>query len=294
VSESIATTGHGANPVEPTHSAQPHPELEPVDAIVAALTRHFGAAPETAIVLGSGLGALAARVRDARSVPYEDLALPRPSAIGHSGVATVGTLGGGTAIVMSGRVHLYEGHPARVVVRAVRALSRWGVKRVILTCAAGGISPEYPLGGLVAITDHISFQRENPLTGPVFPGGTRFPDVGDAYAHALRSTLKSAAESLGITLFDGVYGAMNGPAYETPAEIRMLHTVGATLAGMSTVAEILALAELGVPACAVAVVTNPAAGTVEGPVAHDMVTYVANKAVPQLCDLLEATCGKLR
>jgi len=268
-----------------------HPEEEPVAHVAKRLRERLGAAPATAIVLGSGLGGVLDRMKREAEVPYDDLGLPASTVAGHAGRAVVGEFGGARVVAMSGRVHRYEGHSASVVVRYVRALHRWGVKRLVLTCAAGSIRPDWKPGDLALITDHINMQGDNPLIGPVF-GGPRFPDLSRAYAPDLRAALKAAGESVGTTFHEGVYVAFTGPSYETPAEIRMGRAIGADLVGMSTVPEAIAAASLGLPATAIALVSNFASGLTDEPLSHEEVTIAAKAAGERLTRVLEVFCGR--
>ncbi len=268
-----------------------HPETVPVARAAERFEQRFGEAPATAIVLGSGLGKVVERVVVQSEATYADLGLPESTVVGHLGRAIRGELGGGSVLVLSGRVHMYEGYGAGEVVRAVRALHRWGVRRVLLTCSAGGIAAGLEPGALVSLTDHINLQGENPLRGPPW-GSVRFPDMTFAYHPATRQRLKDASRQVGVPLIDGVYAAMMGPSYETPAEIRMLRTVGADVVGMSTVPEILAAAQVGMPAAAIAVVSNRAAGLSGSPLTHDEVTEIAGRASDGLARIFEVACGQ--
>jgi purine-nucleoside phosphorylase len=268
-----------------------HPEEGPVSAVARRLADAFGDAPPTAIVLGSGLGPVVDRIDVTAQIPFSDLGLPASTVVGHAGRAIRGKLGGADIVAFSGRVHMYEGLSANEVVRGVRVLHRWGVKRIVLTCSAGGIAAGLEPGALVALTDHINLQGDNPLRGPAW-GDTRFPDLTYAHHPALRATLKEAAKEVGVPLIEGVYAAMLGPSYETPAEIRMLRTMGADVVGMSTVPEILAAAQVGMPAAAIAVVSNRAAGLSTGPLTHDEVTDIAGKAAVGLARLFEVACAR--
>ena len=177
------------------------------------------------------------------------------------------------------------------VARAVRALHQWGVGRLILTCSAGGITEGLHPGDLVLLSDHINFQGANPLFGALF-GGTRFPDMSDPYDSHMRAVLREVAQGLGCDLPEGVYAAMNGPAYETAAEIRMLRTIGADLVGMSTVPEVLAARALGVRTAAVALVSNRATGLSAEALSHEEVTAAGHQAAGRLADLLEGALGQ--
>jgi purine-nucleoside phosphorylase len=268
-----------------------HPEERPVQSIVDQLTARFGSAPPTAIVLGSGLGPVVAQVDKQGEASFHELGLPSSSVVGHAGRAIRGRLGNAELMLLSGRIHLYEGYSAAEVVRGVRAMHRWGVKQMLFTCSAGGIAAGLEPGTLVSLTDHINFQGDNPLRGPTW-GGVRFPDVTYAHHPGLREKLREAAREVGVPLYDGVYGAMMGPAYETPAEIRMLRTVGADVVGMSTVPEILAAAQVGMPAAAIAVVSNRAAGLSTAPLTHDEVTDIAGRAAQHLVRVFRVACER--
>ncbi len=262
-----------------------HPEEGPVAAAAAGLAEHLGRPPTTAIVLGSGLGVVLDRVVRESEVPFDVVGLPTSTVVGHAGRAIVGRLGDERVVVMAGRIHGYEGHPAAVLVRYVRALHRWGVKRLLLTNAAGAIRESLRPGTLALITDHINLQGANPLTGPAF--GTRFPDMSRAYDPDLRAALRAAGDASGVALAEGVYVALAGPSYETPAEIRYLRAIGADLVGMSTVPEIIAAAEIGLPAAAITLVSNMASGITGEPLTHEEVTESAQGAGADLARLLE-------
>lgn len=261
-----------------------HPEDGPVDEAAAALQRRFGTAPTTAIVLGSGLGGLVGRLEDAVRAPYAELALPRASVAGHASELVCGRLGRVALAVLSGRVHLYEGRSPSEVVRYVRVLHRWGVRRLLLTNSVGGITDGLVPGDLVIVTDHVNFQGRNPLHGPAF--GERFPDLSRAYDPGLRRVLADAAQALGIAVHTGVLAAMPGPSYETPAEIRMLRTLGVDVVGMSTVPEVIAAAEVGLRAAVLSLVSNRAAGLAGHPLSHAEVTEAARAAGDRLAALV--------
>ncbi len=190
--------------------------------------------------------------------------------------------------MLAGRVHVYEGRTLEEVVRAVRAMSAWGVERVVLTNAVGAVDPALHPGTLVACVDHLNLMGVNPLEGAAWPTGPRFPDLTGAYTAVLRADAVAEAARLGVALGTGVYAAMRGPSYETPAEIRMLQGMGASTVGMSTVPEVIALAQQGTPLLAVGMVSNLAAGHAETPLTHDEVTETAARAGAGLADLLFA------
>jgi purine-nucleoside phosphorylase len=268
-----------------------HPEYGPVAAVAEKLRDRLGDPPETAIVLGSGLGVVVDRLVIEREASAEDLGLPTSTVAGHAGKVITGTLGGARVLVLSGRVHRYEGYSSQVVVRYVRAFYMWGVQRLILTCAAGGIAEGLDPGDLMLVTDHINLQYDNPLMGTPW-NGNRFPDVTQAHHPGMRATLLEVATKLGVELDQGVYASVTGPAYETPAETYMLRSAGADTVGMSTVPEILAAAQVHLPVVAIALISNRAAGLTDGPVTHDEVTDIANRAGNNLALLLEEACAK--
>lgn len=188
-------------------------------------------------------------------------------------------------VAVSGRVHLYEGLPPCHVVRGVRALHRWGVRQVVFTASVGGITEGLDPGELMLVTDHLNLQGTNPLMGA--PHGTRFPDLTYAYDRKLRAHLSEAARRLQFTLHEGIYAAMPGPSYETPAEVRMLRMLGADVVGMSTVPEVIAAAECGLRAVAISVISNRAAGLTGDLLDHDEVTENANEVANRIADLFE-------
>ena len=222
------------------------------------ITSQTSLRPKIALVLGSGLGAFADALTDAVRISYAQIpSFPRSTAIGHAGQLVIGNSQGITVAAMQGRTHLYEGYSAKEVSFPIRVFTRMGIKAVILTNAAGGINLKYSQGALVAIRDHINLQGQNPLVGPNDERfGPRFPDMTQAYSTAYREIAAAAAQKLGMTLHDGVYVALLGPSYETPAEIRYLRTIGADLVGMSTVAEVIAARHMGLKVLAISCVTN--------------------------------------
>lgn len=260
----------------------------PAQQAAQRLEAAFGPAPSTAIVLGSGLSGLVDRLADPRRVSSEDVGLPGAGVAGHHGTVVHGRLGGVPVTMLAGRVHVYEGRSLEEVVRAVRAVALWGVKRVVLTNAVGAVDPSLRPGSLVAARDHLNLMGVNPLEGPAQPTGPRFPDLTTAYTPALLADAVAAAERLGVDLTTGVYAAMRGPSYETPAEIRMLSVLGASTVGMSTVPEVIALAQQSMPVLAVGMVSNLAAGHSATPLTHEEVTETAAQAGAGLASLLEA------
>jgi purine-nucleoside phosphorylase len=268
-----------------------HPEETPVARAAEALAKTFGPPPPTAIVLGSGLGPVVERLAVRGEATFAALGLPQSTVAGHAGRVLRGTLAGADVCVLSGRVHMYEGYSSGEVVRAVRALHRWGVQRLLLTCSAGGIAVGLEPGALVVLSDHVNLQGDNPLRGPAW-GQVRFPDLTFAHHPKLRTVLREAAREVGVPLVEGIYAAMMGPSYETPAEIRMLRTMGADVVGMSTVPEVLAAAQVGMPVAAIAVVSNRAAGLTASPLTHDEVTDIAGRSAAGLLRILEVALGR--
>ena len=226
--------------------------------------------PKIGLVLGSGLGAFADSLTGATRVPYADIpSFPQSTAIGHAGRLVIGNAGRVAVAAMQGRVHLYEGYSVQQVTFPIRVLARMGVRAVILTNAAGGINLGYSQGALVLIRDHINLQGTNPLVGANDDRfGPRFPDMSQAYSREYRQIAREEATKLGITLHEGVYLALLGPSYETPAEIEYFRRIGADLVGMSTAAEVIAARHMGLHVLAISCVTNMAAGILDQPLSH--------------------------
>jgi purine-nucleoside phosphorylase len=226
--------------------------------------------PKIALALGSGLGAFADEIAGVTRIPYGKIPnFPRSTAIGHAGQLIIGTVEGVEVACMQGRVHLYEGYSAQDVAFPVRVFARMGVQAAILTNAAGGVKKEFTQGRLVVISDHINLQGANPLTGANQEQfGTRFPDMTAAYDKTFRELTLAEGRRLGIRLGEGVYAAVAGPNYETPAEIRYLRTIGADLVGMSTVPEVIAARHAGIRVLGISCVTNAAAGILDKPLEH--------------------------
>ena len=265
--------------------------LDAAEALAPKLERP----PVLGVVAGSGLGALGGRVEDATRIPYGDIPhMPQPSVVGHAGELVLGSIAGLPVAVLSGRVHFYEGHPVDEVVFGVRLLARLGVSSVLLTNAAGGIHPWLVPGTLVRLVDHINLTGANPLVGPNDDRlGPRFPDMSRVYCGELGGRLERAAAASRVTLASGVYAALRGPSYETPAEIRMLRVIGASVVGMSTVPEAIALRHMGVRVAGLSVVSNLAAGVGSDLLDHSEVKDVADAAGPRLLALVESFAASL-
>jgi purine-nucleoside phosphorylase len=265
--------------------------LQKVDEAVSAITQRVGEqVPDVAVVLGSGLGDFAGQLGDAVSIPYGDLPnWPAAKVIGHDGRLVVGMLGGKRVAALSGRAHFYEGHDLRTVTFATRVIGRLGVKVLILTNAAGGINDvDLTPGILMIMDDHINMIGSNPLVGPNEDQfGVRFPDMTEVYSKRLRGLADTVARAQGLRLGHGVYVALHGPSYETPAEIRFLRTIGADAVGMSTVPEAIVARHMGIEVLGISCITNAAAGVLPQPLNHAEVMDVAQQVKGAFAALLE-------
>ena len=248
--------------------------------------------PQIAVVLGSGLGAFASELTDAKEIPYAEIpGFPRSTAVGHAGKMIIGLLDKIPIAVMAGRVHLYEGYTAAEASFGVRALGLFGVRNLIVTNAAGGIGPHLQEGSLVLICDHINLQGQNPLTGPNDESiGPRFPDMTEPYSARLRAIAQQAAGGMGLHLHEGVYAALPGPSYETPAEIRYLRAIGADLVGMSTVPEVISANHMGLEVLGISCVTNLASGMSGKKLNHAEVLETGERVRGLLVQLLRSVC----
>jgi purine-nucleoside phosphorylase len=246
--------------------------------------------PRVALVLGSGLGAFADELSSAKRIPFDKIpGFPRSTVQGHSGQLVIGTAAGVPLAVMQGRVHLYEGYSPKQVVFPMRVLGRLGIRAAILTNAAGAINLDYSQGALVVLRDHINLQGTNPLIGPNDERlGLRFPDMSQAYRRGYREIALREAKRLGIPAHEGVYAALCGPSFETPAEIRYLKTIGADLVGMSTAFEVIVASHMGIRVLGISCVTNMAAGILDQPLTHAEVMETGNRVKGQFISLLRA------
>jgi purine-nucleoside phosphorylase len=263
-----------------------------LDAAVAAIKERAPKdfVPRVGVVLGSGLGAFGDSVASngGTKIPYDAVGLPSSAIVGHAGNLCLGRVGSVPVACMQGRVHGYEGHSPDRVVFAVRALARWGCKAFVLTNAAGGVNAALEPGDLMLIADHLNLMGWNPLGGPNDDTlGARFVDMSIAYDKGLRALAHKAANEAGVTLREGVYCALSGPSYETPAEIRMLRSFGADAVGMSTVPEVLALRHIGVRVVAISCITNKGAGLSQGLLDHKEVQEVADRTRAGFVGVLE-------
>jgi purine-nucleoside phosphorylase len=243
--------------------------------------------PQVLLVLGSGLGGVADTLDSRTRIPYHEIpGFPRATVAGHAGALVAGEWDGVAVAALQGRFHLYEGRSAAEVVHPVRTLGALGVRSLVLTNAAGAVRPGLLPGTLMVVADHIDLMWRNPLAGPVLPGEERFPDMSEPYDRAYRRVTERGAAELGIPLDHGVYAAMLGPAYETPAEIRMLARLGADAVGMSTVPEVIAARARGLRVLGISCVTNLAAGLGVEPLSHEEVMEMGERVRDRLAALL--------
>lgn len=245
-------------------------------------------APETALILGSGLGDYADSIKVECEIDYHEIdGFPISTVLGHEGKFIFGHVNDMPVVCMKGRVHFYEGYPISDVVLPIRLMKLLGAKTLFLTNASGGINQKFKAGELMLITDHISCFVPNPLMGEnIEELGTRFPDMSDIYDTELQKIIRSTATDLQIPLQEGIYVQLNGPSYESPAEIRMLHTMGADAVGMSTAVEAIAANHMGMKVCGISCISNLAAGISKNPLSHAEVQEAANVAAPSFKKLV--------
>jgi purine-nucleoside phosphorylase len=277
-----------------TQSA-PLDEFSRAEAAVEFIRSKTALRPEIALVLGTGLGDFAEGMADAVRIPYGEIPhFPRSTAIGHAGRLVVGSVAATPVAVMQGRVHLYEGHSIKDVAFPIRVFGRMGIRSVILTNAAGGISSDLHPGCLVLIRDHINLQGVSPLIGPNDDRfGLRFFDMGNAYDPQFRRLAQEEAARLGIWLGSGVYAALLGPSFETHAEIQYLKKIGVDLVGMSTVPEVIVARHMGVRVLAFSCVTNLAAGLSDQPITHQEVLEIGAQVQTEFVALLSAVIPRI-
>lgn len=252
--------------------------------------------PKVVIVLGSGLGDFASCVESPLVIRYNAIPHFLPTSVpGHSGKLILGKIQGISVAILQGRLHAYEGHSLEQVIHPIRSLGYYGIHHAILTNAAGGIANNFNPGDLAIIDDHINLTGLNALTGTNFEElGPRFPDMGKAYNPEWRKVLRESAQELKFTIKNGIYAQMSGPSYETPAEIRMLRTLGASMVGMSTVPEVVAAHHMGMKVAAISCISNYAAGIREEPLRHEEIKIAANKAMKELLPLITLSLHKMR
>jgi purine-nucleoside phosphorylase len=251
-------------------------------------------APVAGVILGSGLGGLAERIANPVAVPFAEVpGFPTATVVGHAGKLICGTLGGRPVIALAGRFHMYEGHDAALAGFPVRVLHALGVPILFVSNAAGGIRRSFRAGDLMLIRDHLNLMFRNPLMGAVEQGDERFPDMSAPYDPELSDRIRDHAASLGIPLQEGVYGGLLGPSYETPAEVRMLATLGADAVGMSTVPEVIVARAIGIRVVGISCVTNLASGISPHPLSHTEVLETTTRVAERFESLVERFVGEL-
>jgi purine-nucleoside phosphorylase len=253
-----------------------------------AIKKRLGASqPDVAIILGSGLGGLSAAIEGAVRLPFGDVpGFPAATVVGHEGAVISGRLAGRNVLALSGRFHMYEGHPSALAAFPVRVFHALGIRELLVSNAAGGISPKLAVGDLMVISDHLNLTGNNPLVGPAEEGVIRFPDMTDAYDPALRRRLRATAERLAIPLREGVYAGLLGPSYETPSEVKMLRLLGADAVGMSTVSEVIMARALGMRVVGVSCITNAAAGVTGAALSHSEVLETTRRVGAKFQELV--------
>ena len=259
------------------------------------LTNKLGDSPKVAIILGSGLGAFGESLQDATSMPYTDIPhWPASKVIGHAGKLVAGSAKGTRILALSGRAHFYEGHDMSTVTFAARVLGRLGVKTLIVTNAAGGINMRFGQGALMVMDDHINLLGTNPLIGPNDDRlGRRFPDMSEVYSKRLRAVADATARAMGLPIEHGVYIAVTGPSYETPAEIRAFRTLGADAVGMSTVPEAIVARHMGIEVLGISCISNMAAGILDQPLTEEEVIETTSRVRHSFIALLEGIIERL-
>jgi purine-nucleoside phosphorylase len=267
-------------------------QIQEASSFVVSKTRYR---PKLAVILGSGLGAFARELARANVIPYSEIPhFPKSTVSGHAGRMVFGEFAGNPVLVMSGRVHAYEGYSAQEVAFPVRVLAASGIKTLVITNAAGAVNQAFRPGDLMVITDHLNLTGKNPLVGPEEPElGPRFPDMTEAYAHELIQGCETAALGIGLNLRKGVYAGLLGPSYETPAEIRMLRTIGADAVGMSTVLEVVAANHAGMKVLGISCMTNMAAGILKKKLDHREVMETGERVRGVFAELLREVLPRL-
>jgi purine-nucleoside phosphorylase len=269
-------------------------EQSRIQSAADCLRDRLGPVPDVAIVLGSGLGGLVESILEPVEVPYVAIpGFPEVTVAGHGGRLVAGRFAGARIVAMQGRFHLYEGHSADAVVRPIRALARYGVGTLIVTNSAGGLDRDMKPGDLMLIDDHINLMFANPLAGAVLPGETRFPDMSAPYDRDLLALAERVAAEERIPVRRGVYCAVHGPSYETPAEVRMARRLGANAVGMSTVPEVIAARAASVRVLGVSIISNLAAGMAQAQLSHDEVLEAGRRAALPLTRLLTGVIAAL-
>ena len=243
--------------------------------------------PNTAIVLGTGLGQLASEITDTYEFPYQEIPnFPVSTVEGHAGKLIFGRLGGKDIMAMEGRFHFYEGYSMKEVTFPIRVMHELGIETLFVSNASGGMNPDFSIGDLMVITDHINFFPEHPLNGPNFPAGPRFPDMHEAYDSALISLADDIAAEKNIRLQHGVYVGVQGPTFETPAEYRMYRLMGGDAVGMSTVPEVIVACHCGIKVFGISIITDLGGFDVPAEVSHEDVQRAANAAQPKMTEIM--------
>ncbi|HZI18739.1 MAG TPA: purine-nucleoside phosphorylase [Pyrinomonadaceae bacterium] len=281
--------------MQPMESPQPETLYERAEHAARFIRSRAAEEPRVALVLGSGLGAFADTLEDARPVSYEEIpGFARPTVEGHAGRLVLGRVGGVAAVVMQGRFHFYEGYSLEEVTFPVRVLGLLGAKSLVLTNAAGGLNNSFTEGSLIVISDHLNLMGASPLRGRNDPRfGPRFPDMTHVYDQEYQETAVREAHDLGVELRRGVYAALSGPSYETPAEIRMLRLLGADAVGMSTVPEAIIARQMGLRVLGISCITNLAAGVLDRPINHEEVIETGARVRETFAALLGRVIPKL-
>jgi len=269
--------------------------IEKINEATQALKAKLKQIPDIALILGSGLGPLADELEGAVTIPYTELPhFPEPTVEGHAGQFVCGSLHGSHVLAMKGRYHFYEGYALEQVTFPVRVMQALGIKTLIVTNAAGGVNKSYHAGDLMLISDHINLMGCHPLVGPNEDAlGVRFPDMSDVYDRQLRELTKSAAATASIALNEGVYCATTGPSYETPAEVRMIRTLGGDAVGMSTVPEAIVARHGGMKVLGISCITNPASGILDQPLSHQEVMETSERVKGKFIKLVKAIIDKI-
>lgn len=254
------------------------------------ITSKTSVTPKVGLILGSGLGVLADHLEDAVSIAYSDIPyFPVSTVEGHAGELMIGSLNGTPVVLMKGRFHMYEGYGPELTAFPVRVMKELGVTALLVTNAAGGINTSFEPGDLMLISDHLNMTGKNPLIGPNDNElGVRFPDMSQAYSRRLRDLARATAERQGIAVQEGVYAGLLGPTYETPAEIRMLRTLGGDAVGMSTVSEVIVARHAGIEVLGISCISNMAAGILDQPLSHDEVMETTERVREQFLSLVLA------
>ncbi|MCI3196672.1 purine nucleoside phosphorylase I, inosine and guanosine-specific [Bacillus sp. HU-1818] len=267
-----------------------------IEQAAAFIKQHAPQSPKIGLILGSGLGILADEIEGAVKLKYEDIPdFPVSTVEGHAGQLVFGTLEGVSVVAMQGRFHFYEGYSMDKVTFPVRVMKELGVEALIVTNAAGGINTAFRAGDLMIITDHINFMGTNPLIGPNEVNfGVRFPDMSSAYDKDLSQLAEKVAQELQIPVQKGVYTAVTGPSYETPAEVRFLRTIGSDAVGMSTVPEVIVAKHAGLRVLGISCISNAAAGILDQPLSHDEVMEVTEKVKAGFLQLVKAVIAKYK